>query len=292
MAQLTITQYQAKLHLAILGKRDLYHAVAKNYENGKVVNAWLRESEITDWALEKNGEGYTCWVSLNDKEEGEDSIEGVKALNVFWLDIDSKRNSKTIPATKEQLKETLQRAQNLKEQIENEYAAKGFLACSGNGYHIFFPLPRFELVGAGFRREINQKVKQFAKQASEKVNAEIDSTYDIRRVTTLIGSPNLKIPTSPLETQWITNSEQERPTSVTEVDQARIANRVLLEAILNTETRSQTSIYAKPRPETPFTREAAFGRRQALLTSLGATGKSMVTRAEAKPNKPSSQSLS
>jgi hypothetical protein len=45
---------------------------------------------------------------------------------------------------------------------------EGFLACSGNGYHIFFPLPRFELVGAGFRREINHKVKQFAKQVSEK----------------------------------------------------------------------------------------------------------------------------
>src|SRR4030067_235763 len=99
MTQLNISLEHAKLHLAILGKRELYHLVAKNHQSGKVINAWLKENQIITWALEKNNEGLTCWVSLNDKEDANDSIEGIQALNVFWLDIDSKRNDKTTPAT-------------------------------------------------------------------------------------------------------------------------------------------------------------------------------------------------
>jgi len=233
MTQLNISLEHAKLHLAILGKRELYHLVAKNHQSGKVINAWLKENQIIAWALEKNNEGLTCWVSLNDKEDANDSIEGIRALNVFWLDIDSKRNDKTTPATEGQLKESLQRAQNLKSLIETECLAEGFLACSGNGFHLFFPLPRFELLGEGFRREINHKVKLFAKKASAKVNAQIDSTYDIRRVTTLIGSFNLKIAQAPLKTCW------RQDFSTGQVEQARSKNRALLETILNTKEENQ-----------------------------------------------------
>jgi len=77
--------------------------------------------------------------------------------------------TKTTPATEGQLKESLQRAQNLKSLIETECLAEGFLACSGNGFHLFFPLPRFELLGEGFRRKINHKVKLFAKKSPPKL---------------------------------------------------------------------------------------------------------------------------
>ncbi len=239
MAHLDFSTEDAKLHLAILGKRGLYHLVAKNHQSSTIVNMWLKENEVAAWAQGKNAEGYTCWVSLNDEEDGNDSIEGVRALNVFWIDIDSKREDKTVPATEPQLTESLQRTQNLKTLIETEYGALGFLAYSGNGYHVFFPLPKFELVGNGFRHEVNHKVRLFAKHMSSRVNAEIDSTYDIRRVTTLIGSYNLKLQAHPLKTRWIDKSAD---IYYTLVDRARVANKALLEAILNTTTKSQPTL--------------------------------------------------
>jgi hypothetical protein len=47
----------------------------------------------------------------------------------------------------------------LKGNIETSFGAIGFLAYSGNGFHLHFPLPRFELVGEKFPEEINEKSK-------------------------------------------------------------------------------------------------------------------------------------
>ena len=49
---------------------------------------------------------------------------------------------------------------------------------------------------------MNLRVRAFAKSVSAKVNAKIDSTYDISRKTTLIGSLNLKLEETPLQTAW------------------------------------------------------------------------------------------
>jgi len=62
----------------------------------------------------------------------------------------------------------------LKEYIEHEYKAVGFMASSGNGFHIHFPLPRYPLVGVKFRREVNAKVTAFAKRVSANAGVEID----------------------------------------------------------------------------------------------------------------------
>jgi hypothetical protein len=128
----------------------------------------------------------------------------------------------------------------LKEYIEHEYKAVGFMASSGNGFHIHFPLPRYPLVGVKFRREVNAKVTAFAKRVSANVGVEIDHTYDIRRVSTVIGSLNLKIPTEPLETKW-EKSLAELPfdKAVETIQTARKANQRLLEAIMDESTEPQ-----------------------------------------------------
>lgn len=231
--KLSVTEH-AKFHIAILGSREYYCLVAKNYETDDVKTFWLAEDQIIAWVKQNNERGYTCWISLNDKNFGNDAIAGVKALNDFWLDVDSKRPNKNVVATKEQLEEALRRAEKLKASIESEYSAIGFLAYSGNGFHLHFPLPRFEMPGESFREEINEKVRAFAKQVSAKFNIEIDRTYDIRRVTTLIGSLNLKIPTEPLQTAWdkqIFSGGFEQALRL--VESARQQNKTLLEAILN-----------------------------------------------------------
>jgi hypothetical protein len=207
---------------------------AKNHSTGDVANAWLAKEEVLSWVEQHNDKGYTCWISLNDKEFGNDTVKGVCALCDFWLDIDSKRCDKTKPAAKEELEEALKRACKLKEYIEATFEAVGFMACSGNGFHLHFPLPRFELVGEGFREECNEKVKAFAKKLAERIGVEIDKTYDIRRVTTVIGSLNLKIPDATLQTSWdkeIFKDGFENALKLAE--EARRRNRKLLETILN-----------------------------------------------------------
>ena len=233
MAQLNAEH--VKLHIAILAPHECYHLVAKNYRTSDVKNAWLKESEIIPWVKQKNREGYTCWISLNDKDFGNDTIEGVKALCVFWLDVDSDRKDKTVVATEDQLKHVLGKARKIKGAIENRYGALGFLAYSGNDFHIHSPLPRFELPTASFRREINKKMRGFAKNVASKAHVRIDHTYDIRRVTTLVGSWNLKIPDHPLQTRWdkqVFDNGYEEAFEL--VDRAREQNKSLLEAILNT----------------------------------------------------------
>jgi len=237
-----------RLHLAILGPRDKYHLTAMKYKTVKVgeefklkkdgppINEWLTQQEIIPFVKQKNIEGYTCWISLHDKEEGKDLITGVKALCDFWIDIDTIRSDKTVKATKEQLQEALNGAVKLQSYIEKEFGAHGFMAKSGNGFHIHFPLPRSELPEESSRKQINKKIREFAKQISLKAGVEGDHTYDIRRVTTLIGSLNLKIPESPLQTKWSkSNFVNGLDGAINLVNAARPQNKGLLEAIFNTE---------------------------------------------------------
>jgi len=223
-----------QLHLAILGPRDYYCIVAKNHGTNETKTLWLKKDEVVEEAKRLNDQGFTVWISLNDKEPNNDTIKGVKALQDLWFDIDSKRKDKSMPATKEELQEALERANKLLRALGEQYNAVGFMALSGNGFHLHFPLPRFELVGDKFREEVNEKLRAFARRLASAAGVEIDKTYDIRRVTTLVGSFNLKIPDLPLQTSWDkTIFEQGFENAAKMVEEARAKNRRLLEAILN-----------------------------------------------------------
>lgn len=223
-----------QLHLAILGPRDYYCVVAKNHGTNETKTLWLSKEKVVEEAKRLNDQGFTVWISLNDKELNNDTIRGVRALQDLWFDIDSKRKDKSKPATEEELQEALERANRLLRALEEQCGAVGFMALSGNGFHLHFPLPRFELVGDKFREEVNEKLRAFAKRLASSVGVEIDKTYDVRRVTTLIGSYNLKIPDLPLRTNWEkTIFEQGFDNAVKMVEEARAKNKVLLEAILN-----------------------------------------------------------
>ena len=229
-----IDEKAIRLHFEIIGDKPKYHIFAKNHATNEGINTWLTKEEAIQFVKEYNEKGFTVWVSFNEVEEGHDSIEGVSAIQDLWFDIDAKRADKSKPATKEEREEALQRAVKLKEYIEREYHAVGFLALSGNGVHLHFPLPKYPLVGTNFRREVNAKVTAFAKRVAANAGSEIDHTYDIRRVSTVIGSLNLKIPTAPLETKWEKSLEELPFEKAVEVIQsARNANQKLLEAIMN-----------------------------------------------------------
>lgn len=224
----------AKIHLAILGQRNLYHTTIKNYKTKTIKNEYLKQDEVIPVLMNYNKNGDTTWLSINDKEE--DKITGVTALQDFWLDIDSRpKGIDDRVATTEELQKALDAALKIKKHIENTCAAIGFLAKSGNGFHIHFPLPRFELPPEN-REQVNKKVRAFAKTAAKIANVKIDNAYDIARRTTLIGTTNNKIPSQPLQTSWETNILIDGlEKALKTVEYARIQNQQLLNQILTSE---------------------------------------------------------
>jgi putative DNA primase/helicase len=246
-----------RVHFEIIGERAKYHVTAKNYKTGEVINAWFTKEEILSKVQEWTDKGFTIWVSFNEIEEGNDSIEGVSKLCALWFDIDAKRADKSQPASNEEKLEALHRALKLKEYIEKEYKALGFMAFSGNGIHLFFSLPCFPLIGAQFRKEVNMKLRSFAKRVSAQAEVEIDNTYDLRRVSTLIGTYNQKIPEKPLPTTWDTSfydpSNLEK--TLETIRLARQLNQRLLEAILNEPIATQPVLLQTDAEFTPETLE-------------------------------------
>lgn len=234
-----------QLHLAILGPRRCYQATAKNYATNDVKNAYLKKEEVSAWCLDLNQKGYVTWLSINEKEK--DCNEGVTALNDFWLDIDARpKGVDDRTATEQELLTALGRANKLKNYVENQYAALGFMAASGNGFHIHFPLPRFEIPNE-LRLTVNSRVKTFAIEVSSHAQVEIDKTYDISRKTALIGTLNLKIPTKPLATKWDNDLfSQGLEVASKYVENARLQNSDLLDAILKTEPEKQPKLVVAP----------------------------------------------
>lgn len=243
MTELLSLESHAKLHLAILGERQVYHTTAKNYGTKQIKNEFLKQSEVIPVLMNWNKNGFTTWLSINDKEE--DKITGVIALQDFWLDIDSRpKGVDDRIATNDELQKALDAAIKIKKYIENNYAAIGYLAKSGNGFHIHFPLPRFNLPLES-REQVNKKVRTFAKAAAKVADVKIDNTYDIARRTTLIGTANNKLPGQPLQTSWEdTVFEKGLNAALEAVERARSQNQKLLNDILCAQEEKPKTNYA------------------------------------------------
>lgn len=234
MTQEQITD-QIAFSLDLLGERTKYHYTCKNYTTQDVKNGFVSKDQLISLLTTLNLTGYTCWVSINNKET--DSVEGVTELNVFWNDIDSRPKGVTDrPATKEEKEQALKRAEKFKHYIESQYAAIGFIADSGNGFHVWFPLPTYVLVPE-MRKQVNDKMRAFAIMCSSQVGADIDKTYDISRRATLIGLKNNKLHNQPLKTGWHETYLSQGYTAAKQLTQhARTTNANLLNEILNTAT--------------------------------------------------------
>ena len=202
---------------------------------------WISKDDLFDTIKRWQEKGWSVWVSLNDKEE--DKIEGVTAIHVIWFDFDAPRDSKARPATEQERQKALDEARAFQTYMTVKYNVRGFLACSGNGYHLFFPVKKFELPGRNFRKEFNKKQGAWMKQLRTQSKKNFDTTTDIRRVTQPIGFPNVKIPGHPIPTYWMENFTHE------EVVKARETNRKLIDLILDTEIKEDIPVIRKPHPE-------------------------------------------
>jgi len=155
----------ALIHLEILGNRDKYIVTVKNHQTGTAQNETCEKNAIIAYTETKNKEGYCVWISLNPKTS--DGINGVTALADFWLDIDRPKATKhsDTPATQQELAEALNRARELQHYIETTYGCIGFLAYSGNGFHLHFPLP-ITTIEPNQCSATNLRVRAFAKRTA------------------------------------------------------------------------------------------------------------------------------
>jgi len=248
-----------EIYLAMIGQREKYYITARNFKTGAVKNLWLTKEKLLETLSQLEADGYTVWSSINELEEGNATINGVKRYCTLWFDIDSKRKDKNTPATTEEVLEARSRAINLRNFLQERFRAKCFIALSGNGIHLFAPFECTE-VPEDKREQLNANLQAFAKAVSKIAGAEIDHTYDTRRVTAIIGLKNQKIPSHPLETGWekeLYDPQEGRDVNyaLQQIETARKQNAFLREIIMNYDTLSET--FGLTKLETPVTQPAA-----------------------------------
>ena len=231
--------------LAILG-HDFFALLAGRSElvNGRVWRVpessphknweWIEKERLQERIELYQRLGWTVWISLNDLEPGHMTVESVRRVAVVWFDVDAPRTDKTRPADEEERLTAKFEAERLKRYMEKKYGARCFLACSGNGYHLYCPVPPIELPTAQDSWEFNAKLKAWMKKVRNDSGVEFDHTYNINRLVQLIGFPNLKIPHYPLRTYWYDKFDIE------DIENSRERNATLLESILN-ETGESTN---------------------------------------------------
>ena len=249
-----------EIYLAMIGNRDKYYITARNFRTGDVKNLWLTKEKLLETLPQLEEQGYTVWSSINELEEGNAIITGVKRYCTLWFDIDSKRADKSKPAKPEEVLEARERAIRLRTFLQERFHAKCFLALSGNGLHILCPFECAE-VPKEKREQLNANLQAFAKTVSKIAEAEIDHTYDTRRVTAIIGMKNQKIPEHPLDTGW--EKELYYPAegkdvkyALQQIENARKQNTFLRDIIMNYDTLSETLGLTKL--ETPATQSIAL----------------------------------
>ena len=68
----------------------------------QIKNEFLQKDEVISVLFNWNNNGFTTWLSINDKEQ--DSIKGVSALQTFWIDVDARpKGIDDRPATTEEM---------------------------------------------------------------------------------------------------------------------------------------------------------------------------------------------
>ncbi len=235
-------------HIAILGHRDFYGLFAGRPE---LVNdiawrvpesspykrwEWVKREELLERVEEYQQLGWTVWISLNDMEPGHMIVDSVRRISVIWFDVDAPRSDKTRPADEEEKLIAKLETEKLNNFLQRKYKAKCFLACSGNGWHLYCPIQTIELPTAKHSWDFNARLREWMKRVKEESGVEFDHTYNINRLVQPIGFPNLKIPHHPLPTYWYDKFD------MGDIENAREQNATLLESILNVTGESTNKI--------------------------------------------------
>ena len=241
-------------------ERGEYCIVASRTVNGQKVpkTVWVTKATFASEALKLSGEGYTVWSSLNDKVM--DSRAGVRGVTDIWFDFDTPHEGeRAAPATDEEMADLWDFVVLFVAHIRDSYGANPAIALSGNGFHIHYPVPYYP-VSETETEALNTRLQAFVKGVYGKLGLSMDELGDLRRVTTVIGTPNLKIPGRPLTTRWVFPREvAESPAdeAIQYVHMLRLNNEHLVERMMSFEAeekKEKKPVYDASAPGLPITK--------------------------------------
>ena len=187
---------------------------------------WMRKEELQERIGFYQQLRWTTWISLNEIEPEHMTVDSVRRVAVVWFDIDAPRSDKTRPADEEEKMIAKFEAERLKQYLEETYNSRCFLACSGNGFHLYCPIPAVELPTAKNSWDFSARLREWMQRVKEESGVGFDTVYNINRLVQPIGFPNRKIPAQPLPTYWVDKFDLE------DVEEAQEQNVALAESIL------------------------------------------------------------
>jgi len=193
-------------HLIIAGNLSAHHFTIKSpretyAQTNNLIRRLTKRPDLLPKLLLKDNENCSVWVSVNPKEK--DSVNGVTAIADIPFDIDTPHNGQRITcATSEELGITYEQTLQLQTFLKNTYNAESIVGFTGNGFHIHVPVP-IENIPLEERKRVNEVLRCFYDEVRVNSNVPIDSTGDISRRLTVIGTLNVKVPDDKRQTIWL-----------------------------------------------------------------------------------------
>lgn len=229
-------------HTSILGNRETYLVFAGMPEFVNKISwriptstphkeiRWVKRENLQDTISDYQSREWTAWIALNEIDRNHMTVDHVRSVAVLFFDIDAPRKNRALPATVEEKMIAKLQTEKLVRYLSDKYNARCFTACSGNGYHIYCPIPVVKLPNPEDSWTFNNQLRSWMRQQRESSGVEFDHTYNINRLAQPIGFHNKKIPGFPLPTFWLGNF------TIADVETARENNRSILEAIQSIES--------------------------------------------------------
>ena len=199
MNQYPFNEEDVRLHYRLLNHKyitELRMLKRGLYPVCRVVN---EEEQLVSVCRRFNGK-RNIYVGLRDRRKGLKSsgrTEDICGLQSIVLDIDPIREPET-PSTKKELEAAIRLAQIIKKWCGQTGYREPFIAVTGNGCCLYFPLPFYEIDDKN-RLEITLKIESFEhwmrnnfKKELKKYNCLMDPMYDLPRIVRVIGTYNIK----------------------------------------------------------------------------------------------------
>lgn len=163
--------------------------------NNKEIQRYFisNENELIDICKKLNGE-FNLYLGVNERIFNGSEAKDVKEVGIIPIDIDCINK----PANDKDIFEAMNIVTKIIENGEGQGFKKPMIVYSGNGYQLFYCIPKM-LIDNSNREEIENKVKEFTKRLIEMYSNDkirIDQVGDLPRIMRIAGTFNLKSKTT------------------------------------------------------------------------------------------------
>lgn len=187
--------------------------------------------------IEKHENILQIYIMINTVKPDTDlskwpTEDNIQYTNIIYLDCDCDKNDPVITddkeikyyaATKDEYETVWPAIDKIKAWLTDHGFKNGYHDKTGNGIRFILPIPAYDVSDPIIRKEWKNKIRLFYDEIEDDLKIKLDSVQDIRRITGIPGTPNVK-----KETETRKNRIRE-PGNVTE----RIEDKALLDHILS-----------------------------------------------------------